>query len=237
MKEFYRKIYRHSKEKFIKGIEYAILQNKKYFIVTANPEIFILAEQRHELKAALLRRQTLIVPDGIGIIYGGRKYKCKFLERIPGVELCGELLTFANREQKSLFLFGAKEEVIQTLEKRIRVEYPGVKICGAVNGYVEDKDSVFEEMKKLHPDIVLVALGAPVQEVLINKHFDDFEKGIFIGVGGSFDVLSGIKKRAPKFFVKCNLEWLYRIASEPKRIKRFWDNSVKFLIRIYFKKA
>ena len=84
-------------------------------------------------------------------------------------------------------------------------------------------------MKVQAPDIILVALGMPQQELLIYKHIKEFSKGIFIGVGGSFDVISGMKKRAPEFFVKLNLEWLYRIMSEPKRLKRFWDNNIKFL--------
>jgi len=91
---------------------------------------------------------------------------------------------------------------------------------------------VFEEIASLKPDVCLVALGIPVQEKLIYKHLDKFEKGIFVGVGGSFDVISGTKKRAPEFFIKCNLEWLYRIAKEPKRLKRFYNSNVKFIFAV-----
>ena len=105
-------------------------------------------------------------------------------------------------------------------------------IVGTSNGYVADKDKVFDEIVKLEPDIVLVALGIPLQEMLIYKHLNRFKKGIFVGVGGSFDVMSGMKKRAPKIFIKLNLEWLYRIMKEPKRLKRFYDSNVKFLFRI-----
>ena len=72
----------------------------------------------------------------------------------------------------------------------------------------------------------------PAQEKLIYQHLKDFNKGIFVGVGGSFDVLSGTKQRAPQFFIKYNLEWLYRIAKEPKRIKRFYNNNVKFILKL-----
>ena len=78
----------------------------------------------------------------------------------------------------------------------------------------------------------MVALGIPNQEKLIYKHLKEFKKGIFIGVGGSFDVISGSKKRAPKLFVKFNIEWLYRICKEPSRLKRFWNNNVKFIFKI-----
>ena len=91
---------------------------------------------------------------------------------------------------------------------------------------------MFDEIADEQPDIVLVALGIPQQEILIYKNYERFEKGIFIGVGGSFDVLSGMKKRAPEFFVKCNLEWLYRIVKEPKRMKRFFVSNIKFIIEV-----
>ena len=101
-----------------------------------------------------------------------------------------------------------------------------------MNGYTKDKDLFFDEISKTKPDIVMVALGIPNQERLIYKHLNKFDKGVFIGVGGSFDVLSGYKKRAPKFFVNHNLEWLYRITKEPKRLKRFWNNNVLFIFKI-----
>ena len=91
---------------------------------------------------------------------------------------------------------------------------------------------MFDEIADEQQDIVLVAIGIPQQEILIYKNYERFEKGIFIGVGGSFDVLSGMKKRAPEFFVKCNLEWLYRIVKEPKRMKRFFVSNIKFIIEV-----
>jgi N-acetylglucosaminyldiphosphoundecaprenol N-acetyl-beta-D-mannosaminyltransferase len=119
--------------------------------------------------------------------------------------------------------------VVETLAKKIEREYPGIYLCGYENGYVKDKDAVLERIAEKEPDISLIALGAPMQELLIRRHMASFKKGVLIGVGGSFDVLSGMKKRAPQFFVKCNLEWLYRIVTEPKRLKRFWNNNIKFL--------
>ena len=118
------------------------------------------------------------------------------------------------------------------MKKVIEEKYSGIKLVGATNGYIEDKDKEFENIKKAKPDVVMVALGIPHQEKLIYKHLNEFDKGIFIGVGGSFDVLSGTKKRAPKLFIKTNTEWLYRILCEPKRLKRFWNNNVKFMFKV-----
>ena len=113
--------------------------------------------------------------------------------------------------------------------KKIKLEYPNIKISGATDGYVSDKDAVFEQIALKKPDVVMVALGIPAQELLISRHIQKFDKGIFMGVGGAFDVLSGMKKRAPEFFVKHNLEWLYRICSEPKRLKRFYKSNIRYL--------
>lgn len=232
MREYYKKIYIKSKECFLKEIEEDIMEEKKCCVVTANPEIFMLGNRNKEVHELLLDSNTKIVADGIGIVLGGKSFDCNIPERIPGVEICSELFQWANKEKKSLFLFGAKPEVVNTLAQKISMEYSQIRLLGYENGYVSDKDLVLSKIAKKEPDIVLVALGAPLQEQLIRRHMHEFKKGVLIGVGGSFDVLSGLKKRAPHFFVKCNLEWLYRITSEPKRLKRFWNNNVKFLFAI-----
>ena len=102
-----------------------------------------------------------------------------------------------------------------------------------MDGYVEDKDAVFEKIVEASPDVCLVALGIPEQEKLIAKHIGKVQKGIYMGVGGTFDVMSGKKRRAPKLFIKLNLEWLYRLMKEPRRIKRFWNNNVKFVFEAF----
>lgn len=232
MREYYQKIYKKPKNAFFEMLKRSIEEERKMCVVTANPEIFMLADRMEGLKELLLRKDTVIVADGIGILIGGKRLGYNIPERIPGVEICSELFVWADKVGKSLCLFGAQPDVAAALEGRIRERYPGIVLCGCENGYVEDKDKVLEEMADRKPDIVLVALGAPMQELLIRKHMDKFEKGMLMGVGGSFDVLSGRKKRAPKLFVKCNLEWLYRIATEPKRLRRFWEYNVKFLFAV-----
>ena len=116
--------------------------------------------------------------------------------------------------------------------KNINKEYPKVNILGYSDGYVDNKDDIFKRIKNISPDIVLVALGVPKQELLIAKHYDSFSKGIFVGVGGTFDVISGTKKRAPQIIQKLNIEWLYRIIGNKERIKRFYDSNVKFIFKL-----
>jgi N-acetylglucosaminyldiphosphoundecaprenol N-acetyl-beta-D-mannosaminyltransferase len=232
MEKFFDKLYKDTKENFFNIVWDKLLNHQKMFIVTANPEAFIYGKQDKELESLLLDEATTVVADGIGIVKGAKKIGVEVKERIPGIDIAENLLKFGNELSKSVFFLGAKQEVIDALCSVVTEKYPNLKIAGAVNGYVPDKDAVFEEIKKAKPDIIMVALGIPAQEKLIYKHFKDFEKGIFIGVGGSFDVLSGTKQRAPKFFIDNNLEWLYRIIKEPSRIKRFYNNNIKFILRL-----
>lgn len=232
MDRFFEKLYRDTENNFHLQIEKKLKEEQKMFIVTANPETFMLGESSPEFSKLLLDEETVIVPDGIGIVKAMQYLKIDVKERIPGVTIAEKLFEYGNTYGKSIFILGSKQEVIDKMLNVFQNDYPHLKVAGAVNGYVDDKDAVFEEMKQVKPDIVLVALGIPKQEQLIYKHLKEFDKGIFVGVGGSLDVLSGTKKRAPKIFIKLNLEWLYRIACEPSRIKRFYNSNVKFLFSI-----
>ena len=232
MKELFNKLYNKNEESFYKILAKNLKENKKTFIVTANPETFMMSENDDEMKKLLLDKNTILVPDGIGIVKAARMIDYDIKERITGIDIANKLLELGNDQKKSIYLFGAKQEVIDSMKEVLKKNYPDLKLAGTANGYEKDKDKVFEKIAKAQPDIVLVALGIPLQEKLIYKHLDKFDNGIFVGVGGSFDVISGHKKRAPKIFIKLNLEWLYRILKEPKRLKRFYDSNVKFLFKI-----
>ena len=233
MKEYFDKLYTGKYQEFIVKLEKSIKEEEKKFIITANPETFMMGRKHPIFDEVLKKPYITIVPDGIGIVKAANILGMRLESRITGVEICEELFSILNREKRSLYLFGAKKEVLETLCKVITEKYQDIKLLGCSDGYIDDKDKVMEEAALAKPDVLLVALGIPNQEVLIDKYYDEFEKGILIGVGGSFDVLSGIKKRAPKIFIKCNLEWLYRIFKEPKRIKRFYISNVKFIKEVY----
>ena len=232
MRKLFDKLYKKSAQSFYETLSDNLKNNKKTFVVTANPETFMISEKNEDVRKMLLDKETIMVPDGIGVLKAGKKIGYNIEERITGIDIANELLKFGNEQKKSIYLFGSKQEVIDSMKIVIKEQYPNLKLVGTSNGYVTDKDKVFDEIVKLEPDIVLVALGIPLQEMLIYKHLNRYKKGIFVGVGGSFDVMSGMKKRAPKIFIKLNLEWLYRIMKEPKRLKRFYDSNVKFLFRI-----
>ena len=225
-------LYTKTKKECYEYIENKIRNKEKTFIVTVNPETYMISEKDKEINSIIYNKNNLIVPDGIAIVKTANFLGYNIKERITGIELAEYLLEKANDKKLKVYLFGATEDVIEKLEKVINTKYPKINLVGASNGYIKDKDSVMEYIKTTEPDIIMLALGIPLQEKLINKYINKFNKGIFIGVGGSFDVLSGTKKRAPEIFIKHNLEWLYRILSEPKRISRFIKHNIKFIFKI-----
>ena len=229
MKKLFCKLYRDDANSFYNLIKKKLVNNEKTFIVTANTETFMISKEDKDLCELLDYRNTIIVPDGIAIVKAGKKLGYIVKERITGIDIAYKLLEYANELKKSVYLFGAEEKVILQLKEVVKQKYPNIDLVGVSNGYVRDKDKVFDNIASLKPDIVMVAIGIPKQEKLIYKHIEEFDKGIFIGVGGSFDVMSGIKKRCPKLLINLNLEWLYRIVREPKRIKRFLKNNIGFI--------
>lgn len=232
MRKYFDKIYSKGFAPFMEELEERLKEEQKTFVITANPETLMIGSETQAFDKILKSDTTIVVPDGIGVVKAANILGYPIKERVTGVEIVQGLLEILNKEGKSLYLLGAKAEVLEQFVSKIREQYINIKLVGYQNGYIQDKDVAFEEIVQLSPDAVLVALGIPAQEILIYNHYDKFEKGIFIGVGGSFDVLSGMKKRAPQIFIKLNLEWLYRIVCEPKRIKRFYRSNVKFIAKV-----
>lgn len=230
MKEYFKNLYIGSNENFYKIIKKNVKNNKKTFVITANAETFMFAKKDKTMNEIILNKNNLVVADGISILMGAKKLKLEVPTKITGVEMMENLLI--NSKHNKVYLLGSKKEVLMKLVDKINSIYPNVSLVGYHDGYNYDETKVINEIIKTKPDFIFIALGIPKQEKLINKIIDKVNKGVFIGVGGSFDVISGVKKRAPKIIRKLNLEWLYRIIKEPKRIKRFYQNNIKFLIKI-----
>lgn len=208
--------FRHMVEILTKKIE----DNEKTFVVTANPEIvmYSLEDEDYRNNVALA---DYVVPDGNGILLAGKLLHKPVEERITGYDLTVELLTLGNATGWKVYLLGGKEEVNVKAVNHIRKTYPNVKVVGSHNGYFDWKDdSIQNEILNTEPDIVLVALGFPKQEKWIAEHLNSFSKGIFIGVGGSIDVLAGEVKRAPMIWQRLKLEWFYRLLKQPSRWRR-----------------
>lgn len=204
---------------------------EKTFIITANAEIAMYARENKEY-LELTKKSNYIVADGIGIVKGAKILNENIPERIPGIELMMDMLEYGNLNNKKVYFYGAKPETIEKMVNILKNKYPKLNIVGYHHGYHDDSDNkIMNEVIKLKPDYVFVAKGCPLQDEWIIKVLDNVDKGVFMGVGGSFDVISGNVKRAPELWQKLNLEWMYRLLSNPQRIGRY-VSLPKFVIEV-----
>jgi len=200
-------------------------------VVTANPEIVMKTRENSTYKQ-VVQASDYVCPDGIGIIYAAKLMKRPLTERIPGIEVVDDLLHAANEKGYACYFLGAEESVNEKAVARIQEKFPQLHVAGRHHGFFDLEDaSIAEEVAQTKPDIVFVAMGAPNQEFWISTYKELFNKGLFIGVGGSFDVYAGAVKRAPAFWMKLNLEWLYRIIVQPSRIIRIFS-SIRFMFLV-----
>lgn len=190
-------------------------------IFTPNPE-FVMNALKDEEFMEILNNSTLNIADGIGIVIGSKILGKPLRERVAGYDLTQNIFSKIKNKEKTVYFLGASEEVIQKAKSQMEKKYRGLKIIGVHNGYFSENEEylIIEEINKLKPDLLLVGLGCPRQEKWIFKNRKKINAKVMIGVGGSFDVMSGNVKRAPKFFIKANLEWFYRLISQPTRFKR-----------------
>ncbi|CAD2072982.1 acetylglucosaminyldiphosphoundecaprenol acetyl-beta-D-mannosaminyltransferase [Phocicoccus schoeneichii] len=219
------------KSQFLNSILIPRIKNEeKTFIVTANPEIVDRTIHDHEYKEAVLR-SDFTVADGVGILVAAKMNKMNIKERIAGYDLLVDLLEFGNEERLKVYLLGAEESVNKKASDHVKVNFPNVEVVGRHHGFFDmNDDRIAKEINETKPDIIFVALGVPRQENWIHNNIDQFNKGVFMGVGGSFDVLAGTVKRAPDMWIKLNLEWLYRMMKQPERFGRNLK-ILKFMIR------
>ena len=207
-------------------------EKKGMNIVTINPEMIQLGKV-NDLFGRVINEADLVIPDGVGIKLA-LKIKGINQENIPGIEFAKRLIGICDLEGFSIGLLGAKEEVVQRAAKNLRSEFKNLNITYIRNGYFSEQEEniIEQELKEISPKVVFVALGAPKQELLISKLKINMPETIFIGVGGSFDVWSGMIKRAPLMWQKLGLEWLYRTIKEPSRFKRIFPTLPMFVIRV-----
>ncbi len=224
----------------LKYIENSILEDKKGIqIVTLNSLMYNCTFRDNNLKKCI-KNASLVFSDSIGIsiacfiMSGGKTYT---LERIPGIDLMLYLCEMAEKKGWKIFLLGTKPEIIPYTVLNLKKYFPNLNIVGFCHGFFTEYEEkkIIEQIKETKPNILFVGLDISRQEKWIYKNIKNLNVNIAMGVGGSFDVISGKLRRAPIIFRKFGLEWLYRVAQEPSRIKRIKDLPV-FLWRIFLLK-
>lgn len=220
-------------EAVARGME-LMAEKKAAYVVTPNPEIVMLAHGDADLSEAL-RRAALVLPDGIGIIKGAHILGTPLKEKIPGIDFAQRLFAKMAAGGQTLFLLGAKPGVAELAAAELKDRFPGLTVCGTNDGYFQDDAPVIDKINAAKPDLLLVCLGAPKQELWMHQNAPKLHVGLMAGLGGSLDVFAGLTERAPERWQKLGLEWLYRLLKEPSRAGRM-KNLPKFAFAVIGKR-
>ena len=209
-----------TQKQFVEKLDEHLSKQEKIFVVTANPEIVMKAKEDHEYQS-VIEKATYITADGIGVVKAAQLLNQPLSERVTGYDTMMELLPLSEEKKYRIYLLGGQQETLDKAVVKMKEMYPALDIVGYHNGFFDwDQDDIQKDILEKKPDLIFVALGVPRQENWISQNIASFEKGVFIGVGGSFDVVAGTVKRAPEIWQKLNLEWFYRLMKQPTRWKR-----------------
>lgn len=208
-----------SPEEMLINIFKSYKNQEQLFIVNINPEIVVSNYNNESLKKTF-NNQKYQIPDGAGIVWASKKKRGNIKQRITGIDLMLKICENSQKESIKIFLYGAKPGIAIKAKENLEIKFPKINIVGECDGYC-DEESVVQKITKCNPDIVFVGLGSPKQEkfIIANKEKLPNVK-IFMPIGGSLDVISNTKRRAPNWIIKCNIEWLYRLFQEPTRMGR-----------------
>lgn len=190
-----------------------------HYVVTPNPEIVEACRADAEAMAAV-NGADLVLPDGIGVIYGAKMLKTPLKERVPGIEFGTAMLEYCAKSGKSVFFLGAKSGVAEQAAENLKNRFDGLIVAGTKDGYFKDDAAAAAAIRESGAEMALICLGAPKQEKFMAKYGAATGARLLLGLGGSLDVFAGVAQRAPEFYVNHNLEWFYRLIKNPSRIGR-----------------
>ena len=198
------------------------LQNKRNFVVTANAEIIMIAQDDKEYKTLLSETADLVLPDGAGTVWAGNYLGYSIPERVAGYDLYLRLLEEAACKKIPVYFFGGKPGIAELAAAEGKRRWPGLNVAGCRNGYfsAEEEPEIIKGINHSGAAMLFAALGAPKQEKWLAKYREELTPCLLMGIGGSFDVLAGKVRRAPKWMQDARLEWFYRLVKQPSRFGR-----------------
>ena len=211
--------------------------NKTCKVIVAPNTEFIKMAQKDEEFYNILREADLATPDSVGVMIGSKLQKKPLKQRIPGQMYFRKVLEVGEKEGWTFYLLGGKGDVPALAAENVKKIYPNLKIVGYHEGFFEkdSEEDVIAEINKLQPNVLFVAMGAPIQEKWIAKHKDELKVDVAAGQGGTFDYEAGKIKRAPVIFQKLGIEWFWRLILQPSRIFRMIVLPI-YLMKIIFTK-
>ena len=204
---------------------------RSHIVVTANASHLCMMRRDAALREAC-QAADLAVADGMSVVWALSVLGRPVPERVAGVDLMSSLLAVGGTERLRVYLLGARQDVLDTLVAECGRRYPGLVIAGSRNGYFEpgDHPSIVEAIRATEPDMLFVGMPSPFKDVFCQRHRERLQVPVIVGVGGSFDVLAGFTKRAPKAVQRMGLEWAWRFMLEPRRLwKRYLTTNTEFI--------
>lgn len=218
-------------EKTLDWITRCIHLDSRGYICTVNVAILMMMASQPRLQQ-FVNEAVLIVADGQPLIWVSQLFSRPLPERVAGIDLIYSLAKLAERRRFRLYLLGASQDVIQVAVANLQQQYPQLEICGFNDGYFSGAEALerVRSIRQSGAQILLVGMGVPQQEFFLAEHWSDLGVNLAIGVGGSFDVIAGKKRRAPLWVQDVGLEWLFRLLQEPRRLgKRYLTTNLQFI--------
>lgn len=189
------------------------------YCVTPNAEMAYDALHDESFRQ-VLNGASLVLPDGAGVVLGAKILKTPLKEKVAGIEFAQNMLPVYEELGSRLYLLGSKPGVAEQAAAKMKEKHPGLIICGTADGYFKDEAAVVAAINAAAADVVYVCLGAPKQERFMAAHCHDLQARLLVGLGGTLDGIAGNVRRAPRWMIRLQLEWLYRLLREPRRIGR-----------------
>jgi N-acetylglucosaminyldiphosphoundecaprenol N-acetyl-beta-D-mannosaminyltransferase len=212
-------------------INNAIENKSKIHHVVINAGKVVNAHKDKALKESIINCD-IINADGQSIVWASRFLNRPLPKRVAGIDLMEEVLKLASRERYRIFLLGAKEEIVKSVAEICNVRYGRDIVCGYRNGYYQEEEEpiIAKEIAISNADILFVAMSSPKKEIFLHTYKDILQISFTMGVGGSFDVIAGLVKRAPQWMQDYGMEWFYRLIQEPRRMwKRYLFGNSAFI--------
>ena len=205
----------------------------KVHIVSGNPEVLFNGLQNSVLLDNFTSKMSVIIPDGVGTVICSKIVKQPVKEKIAGVEVMDNIVKKCEKENKGIYLLGSTKKTVDMCNINLRTKYRKLNILGSHDGYfeIDNCEKILKDIEKVKPEVLFVAMGCPRQEIFISKYMERLPCKVFMGVGGSFDIIAGNVKRAPRWMIKLGIEWLFRVVKQPFRVSRL-SNIFKFILLV-----
>jgi N-acetylglucosaminyldiphosphoundecaprenol N-acetyl-beta-D-mannosaminyltransferase len=220
-----------SEDETVDRIGDLITQQGAHYLMVVNAAKVVAATRDRELKKILLNAD-LVTADGMSVVWASRVLGQRLKERVTGIDLFSRLVEYAATRGLAVYFFGATDESVQKVVEMLKTQHPALRVAGYRNGYFSESENqgIVETIKSSHADLLFVAMGSPKQEKWIAENAAKTGARFAMGVGGSFDHVSGLVRRAPLWMQRIGLEWLHRLILEPRRMwRRYLVGNTRFV--------